>query len=190
MPKFEGSLRLLGDRDTLRSEAAVDDGRLRIEAAGREIGAWDLDEVAIELREDDFRIEVDGEVIVLVTEDFDGFKDAVGIGKRQKRRVRDPKLRPAIERGADAVVEGLHKVPTNWRIGAAGLVAASGLALFAPSILVAILTLSGATLLMLGIVAQLNPMMAARFPKILTPDRAVVVGLVTLVAGGVLSWIS
>ncbi len=98
MGRFKGWLRLPDDdpAQAVHVEIDLDDERITIRSeAGVEIGSWSLDEVGVHAEDDGFRLRVEGEHIVLVTEDDGRFALALGMaaGSPRLRRLMGAALR-------------------------------------------------------------------------------------------------
>ena len=93
MGRFDASLVIPGDSESLSAILVVEDGRLRIKTASHDIGDWSLQEVALTSIPSGFRMEVEGEELIVEIHDRDRFNDEVAANtkkSRRRRRTRDP----------------------------------------------------------------------------------------------------
>ena len=80
MPVFVGSLRLATDPESrVRADIEVDDDRLVVRAGGDELGNWELANLTFDPLPGGFRINADGEELILTTGDNSKFADIVGV---------------------------------------------------------------------------------------------------------------
>lgn len=80
MAIYRGSLRIEGDdAPPVDCVITVGDGRLSIVSAGQEIGHWSLDQVGLSRTSEGFRLEVEGERLLLVTYQADAFAVDAGV---------------------------------------------------------------------------------------------------------------
>ena len=80
MPVFAGSLRLAADPESrVRAEIEVDEERLVVRAGGDELGNWSLANVTFNAVAGGFRMNADGEDLILTTGDNRSFADIVGV---------------------------------------------------------------------------------------------------------------
>ena len=92
MGTFNASLRTIGDRRGIPAVITVAERQLRIEAGDQEIGEWHLDEVVLEPSgESVYRLEVDGDRILIDFEDATSFRDLLASTSRMRGRA---KVRP------------------------------------------------------------------------------------------------
>ena len=81
MRTFTGSLRLAADPDSrVRADIEIDADRLILRAGGDELGAWELTGIDIEPAPGGFRVQADGEDLILTTGDNPTFAELVGVG--------------------------------------------------------------------------------------------------------------
>jgi hypothetical protein len=77
---FSGSLRLAADPESrVRADIEVDDERLVVRAGGDELGNWDLTSLSFLPAPGGFRLNADGEDLILTTGDNPSFAELVGI---------------------------------------------------------------------------------------------------------------
>lgn len=80
MPTFPGSLRLAADpQSRVRADIEVDDDRLVVRAGGDELGNWALSAVTFDPAPGGFRMNADGEDLILTTGDNPAFAQIVGV---------------------------------------------------------------------------------------------------------------
>lgn len=80
MPMFAGSLRLATDSESrVRAEIEVDAERLVVRTGGDELGNWELATLSIDPAPGGFKINADGEELILTTGDNKTFADLVGV---------------------------------------------------------------------------------------------------------------
>ena len=80
MPMFVGSLRLATDPESrVRADIEVDDERLVVRAGGDELGNWELANLTFDPLPGGFRINADGEELILTTGDNSKFADIIGV---------------------------------------------------------------------------------------------------------------
>lgn len=91
MSRFEGSLRLPGEAGPgLSITLDLDAERISMFAGSQNIGGWSLAEIGIRGEDDGFHLIIDGEEIIISTEDDAGFALAVGLqsaSPRMRRRI-------------------------------------------------------------------------------------------------------
>jgi len=89
MGKFNASLRTLGDSRGLPATVTVVEERISIEAGDQEIGSWNIDEVVLEpTGESVYRLEVDGDRILIDFEDAGTFRDLLDSRSRMRSRIK------------------------------------------------------------------------------------------------------
>ncbi len=98
MGQFKGSLRLPEDEPGrgVHVEVDLDSERLTIRTeGGMEIGSWPLSEVGVHAEDDGFHLRMEGEYVVLRTEDDGRFALALGLaaGSPRLRRLMGAALR-------------------------------------------------------------------------------------------------
>jgi hypothetical protein len=80
MPSFPGSLRLATDpQSRVRADIEVNDERLVVRAGGDELGNWALSSVTFDPAPGGFRMNADGEDLILTTGDNPAFAQIVGV---------------------------------------------------------------------------------------------------------------
>jgi hypothetical protein len=98
MGTFNASLRTIGDSRGLRAVVAFDNDRIAIRVGDHEIGDWAFDDVSLEATgESTYRMEAEGDHILLELEDVPGFQ--LILDERSKMRTRRL-LRPAVAKRA------------------------------------------------------------------------------------------
>ncbi len=98
MGRFKGWLRLPEDdpAQAVHVEIDLDEERIAIRSdAGVEIGSWPLADVGVHAEDDGFRLRIEGEHVVLTTEDDGRFALALGMaaGSPRLRRLMGAALR-------------------------------------------------------------------------------------------------
>lgn len=89
MGKFNASLRTLGDNRGVPATVTVVEERISIEAGDQEIGSWNIDEVVLEpTGESVYRLEVDGDRILIDFEDAGTFRDLLDSRSRMRSRIK------------------------------------------------------------------------------------------------------
>lgn len=89
MGKFNASLRTLGDSRGVPATVTVVEERISIEAGDQEIGSWNIDEVVLEpTGESVYRLEVDGDRILIDFEDAGTFRDLLDSRSRMRSRIK------------------------------------------------------------------------------------------------------
>ncbi len=89
MGRFDASLLIPGDSEPLSAILVVEDGRLRIRTASHDIGDWRLEDIALSSVPNGFRMEVEGEELIVELDDPAEFEDEVSANmKRRGRRYR------------------------------------------------------------------------------------------------------
>lgn len=97
MGTFNASLRTIGDRRGLPAVVTLAERQISIQAGDEELGSWTLDEVELEESGNSFRLEVDGDRILIDFEDVAGFRDLLASSSRMRNRakVRGVKVKTA-----------------------------------------------------------------------------------------------
>ena len=89
MGKFNASLRTLGDSRGVPATVTVVEERISIEAGDQEIGSWNIDEVVLEpTGESVYRLEVDGDRILIDFEDAGTLRDLLDSRSRMRSRIK------------------------------------------------------------------------------------------------------
>jgi hypothetical protein len=91
MGRFDASLVIPGDSKPLSAIVVIEDGRLRIRTASHDIGDWSLQDVAFTSLPSGFRMEVEGEELIIELDDHDRFNDDVTANTKKSRRRRRTK---------------------------------------------------------------------------------------------------
>lgn len=95
MGTFNASLRTIGDRRGLPAVVTVAERQIRIHAGDQEIGEWHLDEITLEATgESVYRLEVDGDRILIDFEDATSFRELLASTSRMRNRVKLRGQRP------------------------------------------------------------------------------------------------
>lgn len=80
MGRYEGSLRIPGEAGSpLQVVLNLEAEALEIHGPGGVIGSWPLSEVAVRGEEDGFRLFIEGEEVILTTEDDGAFALEIGL---------------------------------------------------------------------------------------------------------------
>lgn len=172
----------------VRVNLRIEEEALTLATADQILGTWTrFGWGAEQVAPDRFQISLDEERFIFVPDDLLEFKYEV-----------IPEL-VANESGVSfwtrlkhwlgSILGSRGKVAAPLAVPIVGL-AVLGLALVALGLLALISWVLGAVLLLVGIVAQMDPHVAAKFPGSWTPDRALLLGLVMFVGGGVLGLLS
>jgi hypothetical protein len=92
MGKFNASLRLPGDSQALDAVVRVQEGRIHVASGEHEIGDWDIGKIELTRVPEGFRLESDGEVILLDIPDRAVFEqEANSANGRKRKRSKTPK---------------------------------------------------------------------------------------------------
>lgn len=182
MPRFQGSLQLVGDTSpAVTGEVAVADGSLAVRTGAHELGTWPFGELDIARQTDGFHIGAEGEELVFKADDPIGFATAVGL-------VRTAEAAPEVEEPKKSYRElkqlALMRAKQKWVGGAAVLFLL--LAIFLRNLLATVLVVVSALGVLLAAVAMIEPLVAARFPGKLTPIRVLTISTGVLLLAVVL----
>jgi hypothetical protein len=190
MERFEGTVRLAGDTVALRAVLLVADARLKVATEGHEIGDWELTEVTSSLLPDGCRLEVEGEELIVGVDEPMRFAEAIGPrwthpgnGALRNSGTTSP-LEPAISR---RLIHQAGRVPRAIKLLAGAVAGVTGLAAWAPVVLITIVLLVALAALLVGSFALMDPFLAVRLRDPLTPallirGGAIGVGAALLVA--------
>ncbi len=117
MPTFSASLRTEGDLTALRTTIELEQGRLIISAGDTPIGDWDIAEVSLEKVKTGFRLDVEGEHVLLDMTESEAIaldlRYAAGSRSRPARKRKDP--RPPRAREEKAPKPKREKAPKPKR---------------------------------------------------------------------------
>ncbi len=99
MGPFSASLKVPGDASPLAATLLVENGRLRIQAGDQPIGDWSLQDIDLNRMDTGYRMDAEGEQLLIEVKDQAGFEEAVGENKKgsKRRRFRREKDRPSFE---------------------------------------------------------------------------------------------
>ena len=98
MGQFDASLVIPGDSEPLLAILLVEDGRLRIRTDSHDIGDWSLREVTLTSIPGGFRMEVEGEELIVEIDDHDRFNAELTANTkkgRRRRRIKDSRAAKA-----------------------------------------------------------------------------------------------
>lgn len=119
MAQFNGTIRL-EDGEGLETTMTVDGGRLVATAGALEIGDWAVGELAVVRRNNEFRIKVEGEELIVGVTDPVGFSQTLGLrdgkpaeqqGKKSKATKPKRKERSRKEGNAPAASAAMAEAP-------------------------------------------------------------------------------
>jgi hypothetical protein len=185
-------------------------GSMSLIISDQAVAAWPLERVDIEVESDGFHFVVDGEEFIFVTRDASEFAQAVGLLDRDHSSGTRTKTLKRAEPRLDAPVRTspgrrktarISKPSPEWKsrlgqelrnidfssrttqLGAAVLVLALLLGIFARPLLAFALMGSGSLGLLIGTGAMLDPIIATRLPTDLTAGQSVLISVVLLLSG-------
>jgi hypothetical protein len=92
MPVFSGTIRL-EDGDGLETNLTIDDGRLLVTAGEHEIGNWAVQELSVKRVDDEFRVGVEDDELVVAVTDPAGLSEVLGIKGDKPKRLRAKKTK-------------------------------------------------------------------------------------------------
>ena len=110
MGRFDASLLIPGDSKPLTAILVVEEGRLRIRTASYDIGDWRLEDISLSTAPNGFRMEVEGEELIVELEDPVKFEDEMSVGKKRRGR-RDRAKGPEAKRRPDKPAKDLADRP-------------------------------------------------------------------------------
>jgi hypothetical protein len=84
MGGFAAALKVGADTEPLRTKLEVEGGRLIIHAADQKIGDWALSDLDFQRVSGGYRVDVEGEEIILDVEDVLGFQEAISVKSKRK----------------------------------------------------------------------------------------------------------
>jgi hypothetical protein len=88
MSDFNAALKVKGDTEPLQARLEVENGRLIISAANQSIGEWNLEDLDIGRTPEGFRLQVEGEELLLEVADPLAFEEAIGANNRKTAKNR------------------------------------------------------------------------------------------------------
>lgn len=112
MGKFSASLRLPGDSQALDAVVRVQEGRITVASGEHEIGDWEIGRVELTRIPEGFRLESDGEVLLLDIPDRASFEEEANSMNGKKRKSRRSR-RPKTQAEAKAKVEKPRRQKTD-----------------------------------------------------------------------------
>jgi hypothetical protein len=77
--ELTGTLKVVGDADSIRVEVHLDREELTILSSAGELGSWSLADIGVNARSDGFHLRVEGEELLLSTSDDARFAMAIGL---------------------------------------------------------------------------------------------------------------
>jgi hypothetical protein len=86
MGGFAAALKVGADTEPLSTKLEVEGGRLIIRAADQKIGDWALSDLEFERVSGGYRLDVEGEELILDVEDLLGFQEAISVQPAKRRR--------------------------------------------------------------------------------------------------------
>jgi hypothetical protein len=125
MAGFSASLKLGGDPKPLAADLTVDQGQLVIKSSDQLIGSWGLKDLAFQRVANGFKVDVEGEQIILEMNDSTAFEEAIGFKRRGGHRTAKPSRRekakaqeaPAPARSTTAVASPAATTATDSSTG-------------------------------------------------------------------------
>lgn len=112
MGTFNASLRTIGDRRGLPAVVTLAERQISIQAGDEELGSWPLDEVELEDTGNSvYRLEVDGDRILIDFEDAAGFREVLDSSSRMRNRVKVRGTRAKTPKKAEAKELKAPKTP-------------------------------------------------------------------------------
>ena len=96
MRSFQGKMKLSANpAESVGAGIEVVAGSLTLIVSDAEVGVWPLEKVGVEVEEDGFHVQVDGEEFVFVTREAEEFARAVGVLDQPTDRRKKPKAAKA-----------------------------------------------------------------------------------------------
>jgi len=93
MSGFNAALKVKGDPEPLQARLEVEDGRLIISAADQRIGEWNLTDLDIGRTPEGFRVQVEGEELLLEVSDPLAFEEAIGTNDEKTAKNRTARFK-------------------------------------------------------------------------------------------------
>ncbi len=93
MSGFNAALKVKGDPKPLQARLEVEDGRLIISAADQSIGEWNLTDLDIGRTPEGFRVQVEGEELLLEVSDPLAFEEAIGTDESKASKNRTGRVK-------------------------------------------------------------------------------------------------
>lgn len=106
MAGFNASLKLGGDPQPLPADLTVDQGRLVIKSSDQLIGDWGLKDLAFQRVANGFRMDVEGEQLILEMSDGAAFEEAIGFNRKGRGRAAKPSRREKTKTQKDTARTG------------------------------------------------------------------------------------
>ncbi len=85
MGGFDAALKVGSDTQPLNTRVQIEDGRLMIRAADQTIGDWSISDLDMERVAGGYRVQVEGEQILLDVKDVLGFQEAIAANQTKKK---------------------------------------------------------------------------------------------------------
>lgn len=206
MQSFQGKMKMAANpSESVGAGIEVLANSLTLIVSDSEVGVWPLNRIEVDVEDDGFHVQVDGEEFVFVTRDAEEFARAVGVLDRplngKDRTVTAPRppvrkkpakptkakkaAKPAGTRKARRQIN-LPRVDFASRqvqLAIAGLILVAVLGIFAAPLLAFLMMGAGSIGLLVGTGSLIDPIMATRLPAELPPSRMILVSVLFVVTG-------
>jgi hypothetical protein len=177
MQSFQGRMKFAANpSESVGAGIEVVANSLTLIVSDSEIGVWPLNRIEVDVEDDGFHVQVDGEEFVFVTRQAEEFARAVGVLDRPV----NGHPRPETKVKAAKSVKATKPAKT---LATAGLIGVVALAVFAAPILAFLIMAAGSIGLLVGTGSLIDPIMATRLPAELPPSKMILVSTLLVVTG-------
>ena len=192
MSSFSASLKTIGDRKGLPATIHLDEDRLSISAGDHALGDWPLSEIHLEPIATGYRMDAEGEQILIELQDTEAFE--LELHKKPPRtRITLPSagnVMNSVDSGIEAVEKRLGGVLPEWvftRIMFGVVIGALLFMAILPGLVSTFLVITGLLTVLVGAVVWTDSMLASKWlPGRMTPMHVLLFGVVILILGVIL----
>ena len=188
MTSFSASLRSIGDRKGLPATVHLDDDRLSINAGDHALGEWPLSEIHLEPIATGYRLDAEGEQILIELDDTEAFE--MELHKKPPARATLPSagnLMKSVDGRIDAAERRFGGLLPEWvfsRIMFGVVIGILLLMAILPGLVSTLLLIVGLLTVVVGAVAYTDTVLASKWlPGRMAPMHGLLFGVVILVLG-------
>ena len=192
MSSFSALLKTIGDRKGLPVTVHLEDDRLSINAGDQALGDWPLSEIHLEPIATGYRMNAEGEQILIELQDSEAFE--LELHKKPPRtRVKVPSagnLMKSVDSGIEAAENRFGGLLPEWvftRIMFGVVIGALLIMAILPGIVSTFLLITGLLTVLVGAVVWTDTVLASKWlPGRTTPMHVLLFGVVILILGVIL----
>lgn len=187
MGGFSASLLVPGDSEPLKALLLVEEGRFGIRSGSHRIGEWNLDDVVFRPTQGGFRIEVEGEELIVDMDDPAALRDALAAQRPKERYAWAKPIIKTVDSGLAKAEKAWGSLLPEWAFSRRTAAIVGGILLIMivlPALFSSLLLLAGFAVVVFGAVVYTDDGMAVRvLPGRMTAMHVIIGGTGIVVLG-------